>query len=275
MLALATVGFAVNFWAWALLSPLGPRFKDVLALSGSQQALLVAVPVIVGSLGRIPVGALTDRFGGRVMFPAGLRGDHRPGPVPRPGGAAVPRRPARGRLLPGHRRHRLRGRRAVRQRVVPARAAGPRDRHLRRRHGWHRDQRADHGQARHGRRRGHPLPHHGCGAGALRRRRRLRAARRPGPRRAHRVAGTAPRRSSPAADHLAGLPAVRRGLRRLRRLLGLPAGLPQDRLRPRAGRRRQPDGRLRRARRADAAGRRLAVRPRWARAGARRRPSPS
>ncbi len=70
MLALATVGFAVDFWAWALLSPLGPRFKDVLALSGSQQALLVAVPVIVGSLGRIPVGALTDRFGGRLMFPA-------------------------------------------------------------------------------------------------------------------------------------------------------------------------------------------------------------
>lgn len=27
MLTLATVGFAVNFWAWALLSPLGPRFK--------------------------------------------------------------------------------------------------------------------------------------------------------------------------------------------------------------------------------------------------------
>jgi len=69
MLALATLGFAVNFWAWALLSPLGTRYKDLLSLSGSQQALLVAVPVIVGSLGRIPVGALTDRFGGRVMFP--------------------------------------------------------------------------------------------------------------------------------------------------------------------------------------------------------------
>ena len=27
------------------------------------------MPVVVGSLGRIPVGALTDRFGGRVMFP--------------------------------------------------------------------------------------------------------------------------------------------------------------------------------------------------------------
>jgi NNP family nitrate/nitrite transporter-like MFS transporter len=69
MLGVATVGFAVNFWAWALLSPLGPKFKDVLHLSPLQQALVVAVPVIVGSLGRIPVGALTDRFGGRVMFP--------------------------------------------------------------------------------------------------------------------------------------------------------------------------------------------------------------
>ena len=69
MLAMATLGFAVNFWAWALLSPLGPRFKEALGLSAFQQALLVAVPVVVGSVGRIPVGALTDRFGARIMFP--------------------------------------------------------------------------------------------------------------------------------------------------------------------------------------------------------------
>jgi NNP family nitrate/nitrite transporter-like MFS transporter len=69
MLALATVGFAVNFWAWALLSPLGPRLTDSLHLSSFSQALIVAVPVVVGSVGRIPIGALTDRFGGRVMFP--------------------------------------------------------------------------------------------------------------------------------------------------------------------------------------------------------------
>lgn len=69
MLALATVGFAINFWAWALLSPLAPRLKESLHLSAFQQALLVAVPVVVGSLGRIPVGALTDRYGGRVMLP--------------------------------------------------------------------------------------------------------------------------------------------------------------------------------------------------------------
>ncbi len=69
MLTLATVGFAINFWAWALLSPLAPKFKEALHLSPFQQALVVAVPVVVGSLGRIPVGALTDRYGGRVMFP--------------------------------------------------------------------------------------------------------------------------------------------------------------------------------------------------------------
>jgi MFS transporter, NNP family, nitrate/nitrite transporter len=72
MLVMATMGFAVNFWAWALISPLGPMFRtngDLGALSESDVALMVAVPVLVGSLGRIVVGALTDRFGGRVMFP--------------------------------------------------------------------------------------------------------------------------------------------------------------------------------------------------------------
>lgn len=69
MLGLATVGFAVTFWAWALLSPLGATLREELSLTAFQQSLLVAVPVIVGSLGRIPVGALTDRVGARVMFP--------------------------------------------------------------------------------------------------------------------------------------------------------------------------------------------------------------
>ena len=72
MLILATLGFAVNFWAWALISPLGPLFRDqgtLGALTESDVALMVAVPVLVGSLGRILVGALTDRYGGRIMFP--------------------------------------------------------------------------------------------------------------------------------------------------------------------------------------------------------------
>jgi MFS transporter, NNP family, nitrate/nitrite transporter len=72
MLAVATIGFAVNFWAWALLSPLGPLFREqgtLGELTESDVALLVAVPVIVGSVGRIIVGALTDKYGGRMMFP--------------------------------------------------------------------------------------------------------------------------------------------------------------------------------------------------------------
>jgi NNP family nitrate/nitrite transporter-like MFS transporter len=75
MLVTATIGFAVNFWAWALISPLGALYLKQGAdsplglLSQSEVALMVAVPVLVGSLGRIIVGALTDRFGGRVMFP--------------------------------------------------------------------------------------------------------------------------------------------------------------------------------------------------------------
>jgi NNP family nitrate/nitrite transporter-like MFS transporter len=68
-LALATAGFAINFWAWALISPLAPGLRDQLGLSVVQQAVLVALPVLVGSVGRVPVGVLTDRYGGRVMFP--------------------------------------------------------------------------------------------------------------------------------------------------------------------------------------------------------------
>ncbi|HSK26200.1 MAG TPA: MFS transporter [Jiangellales bacterium] len=69
MLALATTGFALTFWAWALLGPLGSALREQLDLTSFQQSLVVAVPVVVGSLGRIPVGALTDRLGARVMFP--------------------------------------------------------------------------------------------------------------------------------------------------------------------------------------------------------------
>ncbi|MFG1947095.1 nitrate/nitrite transporter [Nonomuraea sp. NPDC048826] len=67
-LCLATAAFAVNFWAWALLSPLGPVYQQSMGLSATEVSVLVAVPVIVGSLGRIFLGALTDRFGGRLVF---------------------------------------------------------------------------------------------------------------------------------------------------------------------------------------------------------------
>ena len=68
-LVMATLGFAVNFWAWNLIGPLGPTFGKDLHLSSSTQALLVAVPVLVGAAGRVPVGALTDKLGAKLMFP--------------------------------------------------------------------------------------------------------------------------------------------------------------------------------------------------------------
>lgn len=67
-LALATIAFAVNFWAWNLIGPLSATYSKALDLNPTQTALLVAVPVLVGSLGRIPAGALADRVGGRLTF---------------------------------------------------------------------------------------------------------------------------------------------------------------------------------------------------------------
>ena len=69
-LALATTAFALTFWAWNLIGPLSKTYTGQLGLSPTQTATLVAVPVLVGSVGRVPVGVLTDRFGGRVMFTA-------------------------------------------------------------------------------------------------------------------------------------------------------------------------------------------------------------
>jgi MFS transporter, NNP family, nitrate/nitrite transporter len=67
-LVLATLALAVNFWAWNLLGPLAPSYRELLALSPFQVSLLVAIPTLVGALARIPIGVLTDRFGGRLMF---------------------------------------------------------------------------------------------------------------------------------------------------------------------------------------------------------------
>jgi NNP family nitrate/nitrite transporter-like MFS transporter len=69
-LALATWTFAINFWAWNLIAPLSSAYTKAMSLSTPQTALLVATPILVGSVGRIPVGAMTDRFGGRRMFTA-------------------------------------------------------------------------------------------------------------------------------------------------------------------------------------------------------------
>lgn len=72
MLALVSVGYFLSAWAWGLLGPLAPLLRDDAGLGGAGQALVVALPVLVGCLGRVPVGALADRFGGRAAFLAAL-----------------------------------------------------------------------------------------------------------------------------------------------------------------------------------------------------------
>jgi NNP family nitrate/nitrite transporter-like MFS transporter len=67
-LGLATLAFTLCFAAWSLISPFAKSFKHDLGLSYTEALLLTAVPVVLGSLLRIPVGTLTDRYGGRRMF---------------------------------------------------------------------------------------------------------------------------------------------------------------------------------------------------------------
>lgn len=67
-LFIATLALIINFWAWSLLSPLGAKLASELKLTPVMLSLLLAVPVIVGSLGRIGFGMLTDKFGGKTMF---------------------------------------------------------------------------------------------------------------------------------------------------------------------------------------------------------------
>jgi NNP family nitrate/nitrite transporter-like MFS transporter len=62
----------VSFLAWALIGGLASHFKTLYNLNASATAFLVAVPVLLGSIARLPVGMLTDRFGGRITFTAVL-----------------------------------------------------------------------------------------------------------------------------------------------------------------------------------------------------------
>src|SRR5512135_566222 len=68
--ALATVSFALCFAAWGLVGALAPLLRDLFRLSASQAGLLIATPVLLGSLARIPMGILADRVGARAVFAA-------------------------------------------------------------------------------------------------------------------------------------------------------------------------------------------------------------
>lgn len=69
-LLIATGALTINFWAWSLISPLGTKYASEFNLNPSSLSLLLAMPVIAGSLGRIVLGVASDKFGCRQVFAA-------------------------------------------------------------------------------------------------------------------------------------------------------------------------------------------------------------
>lgn len=67
-LALATGAFALCFAVFGSVSAMMPIMKGRLQLTPMQVSVALAIPILLGSLGRIPLGMLTDRYGGRKVF---------------------------------------------------------------------------------------------------------------------------------------------------------------------------------------------------------------
>ena len=67
-LVLATLAFSACFFGWTLYGPLSPALQKSLDLNEAQVGWLVAIPVVLGSLMRVPLGYLSQRFGGRGTF---------------------------------------------------------------------------------------------------------------------------------------------------------------------------------------------------------------
>jgi len=68
ILTMNTLAFTVNFAVWTMFSVLGIKIKGELGLNETEFGLLVATPILTGSLVRLPLGVLTDRFGGRIVY---------------------------------------------------------------------------------------------------------------------------------------------------------------------------------------------------------------
>ena len=68
VLTMNTLAFTVNFAIWTMFSIIGIRIRTELGLSNTEFGLLVATPILTGSLIRLPLGVLTDRYGGRIVF---------------------------------------------------------------------------------------------------------------------------------------------------------------------------------------------------------------
>ncbi|MFC1285152.1 nitrate/nitrite transporter [Bacillus paralicheniformis] len=67
-LPLQSFSLVAGFMVWVLISSLMPHIKQDIALTDSEISLVTAIPVILGSLLRIPLGYYTNKFGARITF---------------------------------------------------------------------------------------------------------------------------------------------------------------------------------------------------------------
>ena len=68
VLGMSTMAFTICFMIWMMFAVLGVPIKELLQLNETQFGLMAATPVLTGSLVRLPLGMLTDKFGGRIVF---------------------------------------------------------------------------------------------------------------------------------------------------------------------------------------------------------------
>lgn len=65
---MSTLAFTVCFMIWMMFAVIGIPIKETLGLNETQFGILIATPVLTGSLIRLPLGMWTDKFGGRIVF---------------------------------------------------------------------------------------------------------------------------------------------------------------------------------------------------------------
>jgi NNP family nitrate/nitrite transporter-like MFS transporter len=68
VLAVSTLAFTVCFMVWMMFGVIGIPLKKTLNLNATEFGLLTAMPVLTGSLVRVPLGIWTDRYGGRIVM---------------------------------------------------------------------------------------------------------------------------------------------------------------------------------------------------------------
>ncbi len=68
VLVSSTLAFTICFAIWMMFAVLGIPIKKQLGLNETEFGLLAAMPVLSGSLVRVPLGIWCDKFGGRIVF---------------------------------------------------------------------------------------------------------------------------------------------------------------------------------------------------------------